>query len=111
MATGYSCTRLEPQPPFSAKASPTCTPAASRGSPAVRALPVRSCVIDGELIAAGARLEALFARRKGDLIRFSESFPDRRCIAGGVRTPRPRVQAEGFGLSIRPALRLGQGKD
>jgi bifunctional non-homologous end joining protein LigD len=85
---------------------------------AVRALPVRSCVLDGELIAAGAngqpdflallharrvpvcvyafdlmelqgrdlrdqpleqrraRLEALLARGKSDLVRFSESFPD-----------------------------------
>jgi bifunctional non-homologous end joining protein LigD len=100
----------------------------------VLALPVRSCIIDGELIAAGAhgqpdflallhgwhvpvcvycfdllelqgrdvrdqplvdrrtKLAALLARSKGDLIRFSESFPD----AGVLLAECARLGLEGI---------------
>jgi bifunctional non-homologous end joining protein LigD len=109
---------------------------------AILALPVRSCILDGELIAAGAhgepdflallhgrrepvcvyafdiielqgrdlrdqpleerraRLKTLLARSKGDLIRFSESFPD----AGALLAECARLGLEGIVCKRRDSV-------
>jgi hypothetical protein len=104
---------------------------------AILVLPVRSCIIDGELIAADAHggpdfLALLHGRRVPvcvyafDLIDLQgrdlreqplvghDSFPDGQSPAGGVRSVRPRrhrAQAEGRAIPNRLALRLGEGEN
>ena len=66
------------------------------------------------LVQRRAKLKSLLARAKCSLIRFSESFPRRRRLAGRMRPPRSRGhrrKAERFALSIRHAQRVGQGEN
>ena len=117
-ASASSSTRWAWPLPCSARTAADLTTRFPIIAAAVITLPVRSCIIDGELIAAGAhgepdflallhgrhvpvcvyafdlmalqgrdlryqaleqrrvQLQSLLARNKGDLIRFSEAFPD-----------------------------------
>jgi ATP-dependent DNA ligase len=70
---------------------------------AVITLPVRSCIINGELIAAVVRA------RQGQPDQIQRRFSRPHCAAGRVHTPRPRGhrgEAEGCTLPIRYAIRL-----